>query len=279
MNARKHGLHSLASQRVAGTGRLVLRDDAGVTRIDRMYQEGAARLRIPHRVDAGLEAALINTAGGLTGGDRLDWTVEVGEGATLTATTPACERIYRSAGGPARVSCNMTVGAGGRLAWMPQETILFDNSALERTLDIVLGEDARLLVVEPVILGRPAHGEIVRRLLLRDRWRVHGAGRVLHAENLVLGPGLDTAVSARAALAGSRAFATVLCVGEDVERLVAPARQILGDGGGVSHWRVGGTGKLLARLLAPDGYGLRRRLVPLLRLLNDGAAMPKLWSL
>ena len=56
-------------------------------------------------------------------------------------------------------------------------------------------------------------------------------------------------------------------------------RDIVGDDGGASAWSVAGTGKLLARLVAGDGYLLRKRLVPLIGLLNGQAGLPKVWSL
>ena len=74
-------------------------------------------------------------------------------------------------------------------------------------------------------------------------------------------------------------MATVLLVGDEAERHLDAARDIAGSDGGVSFWPVAGTGKLLARLVAGDGYALRRRLVPLVELLNGRAGLPKLWSL
>ncbi|TIM59883.1 MAG: urease accessory protein UreD, partial [Mesorhizobium sp.] len=49
--------------------------------------------------------------------------------------------------------------------------------------------------------------------------------------------------------------------------------------GDASVWSVKKSGKLLARLFAEDGYQLRKRLVPLVELLNGRAGLPKLWSL
>ena len=76
----------------------------GRTRIGRLYQEGAAKIRMPRTSADPLEAVLINTAGGLTGGDRLDWAVDVGDGASATVTTQACEKVYRAASDGAEVS-------------------------------------------------------------------------------------------------------------------------------------------------------------------------------
>jgi urease accessory protein len=279
MNAAPRSLASLASQRVAAHGRLGVRFAEGRTRIAELYEEGAAKLRIPRHDRSGLEAVLINTAGGLTGGDRLSWQVDVGAGADLTLTTQACEKIYRAAEGQAQTRSAVTVGEGARLAWLPQETILYERSALSRSLEVDLAAGAEALVAEAVIVGRKAYGEVVRHGVLRDRWRVRQAGRMVHAEELMLGPEMAAQLAARAGANGAAAFATVLLVAGGAETALAEARDILGERGGASFWRVGETGKLLARLVAEDGYILRRRLMPLLALLNRGAELPKLWSL
>lgn len=279
MNAKPRSLADLASQRVSARGRLAVRFGEGRTRIAELYEEGAARLRIPRLDRAGLEAVLINTAGGLTGGDRLAWRIEVGAGAELTVTTQACERIYRSAEGTAELRSAAAVGAGARLAWLPQETILYDGSALTRRLDVDLAAGAEALLAEAVIVGRKAHGEVVGRAMLRDSWRIRQEGLLLHAEALALGPDMAAQLAARAGAGGQSAFATVLLVAPQAQSLLPGAREIIGDEGGASFWQVGQTGKLLARLVAVDGYSLRRRLAPLLALLNRGAELPKLWSL
>lgn len=279
MNAAPRSLASLASQRVAALGRLGVHFAEGRTRIAELYEEGAAKLRIPRHDRPGLEAVLINTAGGLTGGDRLSWQVSVGANSELTVTTQACEKIYRSAEGRAEVCAAVKVGEGARLAWLPQETILYQRSALSRSLEVDLAAGAEALVVEAVIVGRKAHGETVSRAIMRDRWRVRRAERLVHAEELALGPDMAAQLAARAGANGATAFATVLLVASDAEPLLNEARHTIGDDGGASFWRVGETGKLLARLVAKDGYTLRRRLAPLLGLLNRGAALPKLWSL
>lgn len=279
MNARPNIESALASQRVAARGRLSVAVRDGRTRLAGLYQEGAAKIRLPRGDGAAMEAVLVNTAGGLTGGDRLDWRIAAGEGSMLTVTTPACERIYRAAAGEARVGVAVQVAAGARLAWLPQETILFDRAALARRLDIDLAEGAEALVAEAVLVGRRAHGETVSLASFHDRWRVRAGGRTVHAEDIRLGPDVPRRLAARAGFGGGLAFASVLLAGERGEALLAEARDVVGEAGGASFWRVGGTGKLLARLVAEDGYALRRRLAPLLSLLNGQAPLPKLWSL
>jgi urease accessory protein len=273
------GRAALAEQRVDARGVLAVRRRVGRTRIERLFQEGAAKIRLPQGAADPLEAVLINTAGGMTGGDRLSWTVSVGDGAHAMLTTQACEKIYRSSGGEAASTIAIEVGAGASLAWLPQETILFNGSAFRRTIQADFAPGARGLIVEATLFGRLTMGETVQRGLFRDRWRIRGGGRLVHAEDFAIGPEVAQRLAAAATTGGASAVATVLALRDDAEDLLDPARAIIGDGGGASAWRVGETGKFLARLIAEDGYGLRKRLIPLLQMLNGAAGLPKVWSI
>ena len=217
--------------------------------------------------------------GGLTGGDRLAWEVDVGAGAAAVITTQACEKVYRASSGHAGVRVGLNVGEGARIAWLPQETIVFDRSAFARTLDVDLAPGAEALLLEATVFGRLAMGERTTHGRFHDRWRVRRRGELIHAEDFRIGPDIAGTLGRPAVADGAAAVATVLLVSPRAEDLLDRVRGIVGDDGGVSAWSVGGSGKLLARLRAGDGYSLRKRLVPLVELLNGRAGLPKLWSL
>ena len=269
----------LSAQRVDARARLVAGYSSGRTRLARLYQDGAAKIRMPAVAGDPLEAILINTAGGLTGGDRVAWEIEAGAGASVAVTTQACEKVYRTRSGRAEVSASLSVAEGARIAWLPQETIVYDRSAFARRLDVDLAAGAQALVVEATIFGRLAMGERVRQAMFRDRWRVRQGGRLVHGEDFAIGPDLEAALARPAVTGGAIAIATVLLVSPDAETLLPQVREIIGGEGGASAWNVAGSGKLLARLFAGDGYLLRKRLVPLVGLLNGQAGLPKVWSL
>jgi len=246
--------------------------------VGKLFQEGAAKMRFAaDQADGGLTTALINTAGGLTGGDRFEWGVDLEDGARCTVVTQACEKIYRADEDTATVSVGLKLGRGARLDWLPQETILFDGARLDRTFDIKLAEGARLLAVEAVLLGRRAMGEHTPFVHLRDRWRVWKAGDVIFADEVRL----DQDLGAGAALLnGAAAYASVLYVGDDHAERVSMVRDLIDSGqdhvqGGVSAFE----GKLFCRMLARDGLSLRRVLIPILEVLRDGAALPRLWTI
>lgn len=267
------------AQRAAGKAQLGCASIDGRTRLRRLYQDGSAKIRLPYVSAGPLEAVLINTAGGLTGGDRLGWEVDVGPHASAGITTQACEKVYRAASDHAEVRVRLTVGENGSIAWLPQETIVFDRAAFIRTLDVELAAWAEALVLEATVFGRQAMGERAAQGTFRDRWRIRREGTLIHAEDFRIGPDIADIMARPAISNGAIAVATLLLVSPRAEALLDQAREIIGDRGGASVWTVKTSGKLLARLYAEDGYQLRQRLVPLVGLLNGKAGLPKLWSL
>lgn len=241
----------------------------GAKGLTRLREAHAAKVRLP---SGSREAILINTGGGLAGGDRFAFTITAEENARLTVTSQAAERVYRSLGPAADVEVNLAAHSGATLLWLPQETILFDGAALTRRITADLAGDARFLAVESVILGREAMGEKVRHAQLHDRWRIWRNDRLLFADDISFD---GSAPDSQATLGEARAFATVVLVSPGAEDMMEKARAAIGKSGGASAW----SGKLVARLAARDGFELRKSLIPALTLLAEGASLPKTWSL
>ena len=262
-------------QRARGEGRIVATTRDGRTEVARLYQEGCAKIRLPHTHDDGLQAVLMNTAGGLTGGDRLDWRATAAAGTQLVLTTPACERIYRSLGPDAVIETTLTAEAGARLDWLPQETILFEGARLNRRLEVDLAADASFLAVEAVLLGRAAMGETARNARLTENWRIRRNGRLLHAEatRLTADPLERDSLSL---LGGAAAFATILYVGADAAARLAGLRA-LPPRPGLASSVIGE--RLLVRAVAPSGLALRQAIVPIVALLSGAGRLPRLWTL
>ena len=262
-------------QRAKGTGRLAVKRSGGKSRIDVLFQEGCAKIRLPDTFDETLEAVLINTSGGLTGGDRMNWRVDAGSNTDVVVTTQACEKVYKASDGAAEVEAHLTADEGAKLCWLPQETILFDYGHLNRRLDVDLADDSEFLALEAVILGRTAMGEVVNTGLFRDRWRVRRAGRLIHAEEARLDGAINDIAAMSAVLNGNLAFATMLYCGPNAEGLLPKIQALLANAeGGVSQWE----GKMIVRLAAEDGFALRKLLIPVISLLRKGAALPKVWN-
>ncbi len=264
----------VSMQRAAGSATAEFRLVAGRTRLKRLHQSGCLKVRFPRLPRPEAEAILINTSGGLTGGDRIDQAFTISEGASLTVTTQACERVYRAADGHAGVATRIAIGPEASFAWLPQETILFDGGAVRRALELEAAESSRFLLCESVILGRERMGETVETGLFRDRWRLRVGGRLVFADDLRLDGAIAEATARAASLAGNRAFATLIAQGPDTEQRLNEIRAIVGEAGGANLV----DGLLVTRLMAPSGFLLRKRLVPLLSALANGP-LPLVWSL
>lgn len=248
----------------------------GVSRLSRLRQAGSLKCLFPRPTGPGLDAVLVNTAGGITGGDRFEIAVQAGPGTALTLTTQAAERAYAAtAGEVGRLETRLEVGAGARLAWIPQETILFDRSALGRRLVATLAPGATALVAEPLIFGRGAMGEELRAARFTDRIEIRRDGRPLYLDALRLDGDIALRLDRPHAGGGARAMAALVYVAPDAAAHLGPLRAVLHETGGAS---LIGDDVLALRLLAADGFALRRHLIPILARLT-GADLPKPWMI
>lgn len=258
------------------TGRIAVAVDAasGKTRRQRVHEDGSLRVRFPNPPADALEAVFVNTAGGMTGGDRFSIALSLGERTDVVAGTAAAEKIYRSDGPDTDIAVSIDVAAGGRLAWLPQETILFDRARLNRRVDIDLADDASLLFCESIVFGRSAMGETVAEGRLIDQWRIRRGGKLVFADTIRLDSGIDRTLAEQAATAGAVALATLLIVPGD-DSMAAAVRdlnsQFAGEVG-VSAWN----GMAVVRFCASDGAVLRHDVMLVLAALNR-CPLPRLW--
>lgn len=266
-----------ALQRSRGRADVTVRDDGGTIRLGRLFQQGCAKAILPRVHGPVPEAVLVNTAGGVTGGDDIEWNLAAGAGAALVGTTQAAERVYRSSGGAARVRTRLDLGPGATLDWLPQETILFDGGRLDRSIDIDMAPDARLVALETLVLGRAAMGETVTTGLVSDQWRLRRGGRLVHAEALRADGDLARAASGIATLAGGRALATILVAAPGAADRCETTRQLLIQEADVASGVSTKPDLLMIRLLSDDPRPLRAALIRLLMTLR-GTALPRVWS-
>lgn len=261
------------ANRATGTIALSVAARESVTHRTKVHEAGSLRVRFPNVTADALEAVVVNTGGGMTGGDHFTINIDVGKDARLVAGTTAAEKIYRSTGPDSVMEVSLSVADSARLAWLPQETILFDQARLSRHVDIDLAEGASLIMAEAVVFGRAAMGEAVTEGLFADRWRLRRGGKLVYADTLRLDGAIAEKLGNRAAANGSIALATVLIAPGGEAQLAAVralSEQFVGEVG-ISAWN----GIAIARLCAEDGAALRRDLIAVLAAL--GTAVPRLW--
>jgi urease accessory protein len=264
-------------QRAEGSIGLGVESVGGRTLLRRRAEAGSARVRLPRGPGPGLEAVLINTAGGLAGGDRMAYDIEAGEGADLVVATAAAEKVYKAEREASSVEVTLRLGASSRLAWLPQETILFERARLVRRLDVEMAADARLLLAEATVFGRVAHDEEVTQGLFDDRWRIRRGGRLVYADRFRLSGAVAARLADPAVAAGARAMATLLYIASDTAARVEEARALMQGAAcecGAGAW----DGCLAVRFLAADVQTLRSDLAGVIAGLG-GRPLPRVWHL
>jgi urease accessory protein len=264
--------------RSTGAVDLSLHRHGGRLAVGRSAQSGCLRARFPRRsgADEAPCAVLINTAGGIADGDRLQQRIVWDENAFACVATQAAEKVYRSLDSGSEIETRLEVGEGARAEWMPQETILFDGCRLRRDTQVRLAGSSDFLGVEAIVLGRHAMGEFVRHGSLRDSMRIWRDGRLIYADRLLL-DGRVSALMGEAAIGqGAVAMAVIIHASAAVAELLAPIRSALQSAEGraaASTWN----GLLVVRLLAPTGEQLRQDITTVLGVLCEGRPLPRVW--
>jgi urease accessory protein len=244
--------------RMNGFARVGFKQKNGCTRLSILDQRNPIRVLFPRPETRDLPLAAITTvSGGLVGGDSLDMAVTVGNGAKAIAFGQAAEKVYRSAGPDSVVDVRLDVAADAWLEWLPQETILFDGARLCRNTKATINPAGRLMAGECLVFGRLARGEIMRRGIVRDRWEIRVAGRLVWADALVMEEDIVEILDTPAGFHGARAYATAIYVGPDAPDHIEAAKCITNESPNV---RAGATcvgGVLVARWLSEDPLALR----------------------
>ena len=265
-------------QRARGGAELHFARSGSATRIAHLFQASPARFLFPDPEPGEPPlAALVNTAGGLAGGDAVTLDLRVGPAASAILSTPAAEKIYRSLGPVTRIDVKVEVEAGATLEWLPQETILFDRARLERRIAVSLAADARLLFAEMLVFGRQARGEVMRSGLVRDLWRLHRGGALLWADGVSMEQDLSARLQDRFGFAGAEAMASLLLA---MPSPLEPMREALRDAGAAAS--LVRPGLVVARWLG-DAVAVRGALgAAICRLraqaLGQPARLPRLWT-
>ena len=253
---------------VAGVG--------GQSRLQDLRQQGSYRAIFPRPKMGAIEAVMINTAGGITGGDRFSTKVTAHDHAKISLTTQAAERIYRAPDAtPGSMQTRLEVKSNAQLYWLPQETILFEGSRLHRRLEVEVTRDSKFLMVEPIVFGREASGEILNFCSLDDRVCITTEGTPIYVDRIKLDGDVALILKRSAVADGLRSMASIVLVDKMAKAMIDGVRTLLPSSGGASLLA---DNILAIRLLCTDSFALRTALLPILKHLTQNA-VPKNWRL
>jgi urease accessory protein len=214
-------------QRAEGSLRIVLGGSEQGTHIMDVFQKSPIRVLFPRALGgATQEAVLVNTAGGIAGGDRLDFDVTALSSAAIAVTSQTAEKVYRALDQPARIATKLLASETAKLAWLPQETIAFNRARVSRETEIEVSTGAELLALEWLALGRTAYGEEMDGGQVTENWRVKIDGRLIWADSFRLTDEIFPHLRRKALLSNCKAVGTLIYFGPHLETRLEFMREI-----------------------------------------------------
>lgn len=263
---RARGLLNISTQKAYQTN----------TRLKNLRQEGSYRASFPRHSKGNIETVIINTAGGVTSGDKFTTTITAHENSQISITTQAAERIYRARDTlVGEIQTSLCLQKNAQLYWLPQETILFDGARLKRRLDVDLHSSAKFLMVEPLVFGREASGEKLLSGMLDDRVSISSNGQPIYIDRIKLKDNITDQLMRPALANNSHAVVSIVLVKPNAKLLLEPVRALLPQKAGASLLN---DNILVVRMLAQDSYEMRTATFPILTLLTHNT-VPKNWRL
>ena len=263
---RARGLLNISTQKAYQTN----------TRLKNLRQEGSYRASFPRHSKGNIETVIINTAGGVTSGDKFTTTITAHESSQISITTQAAERIYRARDTlVGEIQTSLCLQKNAQLYWLPQETILFDGARLKRRLDVDLHSSAKFLMVEPLVFGREASGEKLLSGMLDDRVSISSNGQPIYIDRIKLKDNITDQLMRPALAYNSHAVVSIVLVKPNAKLLLEPVRALLPQKAGASLLN---DNILVVRMLAQDSYEMRTATFPILTLLTHNT-VPKNWRL
>ncbi len=283
----KQNPNSSTLQRSNGLVRIAFKTRGGETVLDDLFQQGSAKVKLGRKETSCLtEAVLINTSGGMTGGDRLETHIHWQQNTTAILTTQAAERCYKSIGGSAKITSHLKIDSGATGLWLPQETIMFDEADYQRQTIVKLENDSQFLGVESSIFGRTAMGETITQGHLKETWSLWCKNQLLFKDAFALDGHIDKKLNQPAIANGAKAISTIIYYGPLARDISIIANFILGNQPIIGH--ATSFDKItIVRILSPDGQQLRTATILLLNQLlikvtnnkTERALLPRVWNM
>ncbi len=268
---------------VQGAAEVTFCGSSGSTRLHHLRQDWPCRVLFPVlQPHSPPEAVLVNTAGGMVGGDCVRQKLRARNDAAVVFTTQAAEKIYRSDHAISQIDTEIIAEKECQVEWMPQEMILFENARLRRATHIHLCQSSTLLAAEITVFGRLARGERFSSGYLYDQWNVYLDRKLIWADRLNLSEGLTATLRSRYAFGNAAAMALIVCRSPDMRAARDAARDACNDSIPGSFTQVNGL--VIGRFVSDNAMHLRKLVTDVWMCLRNSAGLagrfiPRIWEI
>ncbi len=134
--------------------------------------------------DGGIQVMLLAASAGILEGDRQKFQIKVKPGAKLEFLSQSYDKIHPMAAGSARRDILIQVASHASLAYHPQPTIPFRDSAFESRMRVELEDETSVFQLSEILsCGRAARGERFAYRYYRNYVEIYRAGRLIYRDN------------------------------------------------------------------------------------------------
>jgi len=137
-------------------------------------------LKPTHDQDGRCILPVLHTAGGLVGGDLLEFEVNLEKNSKVLLTTSSAQKVYGSVGiskinpkGTFSKQKNLIkILDNSHLEYLPQETIIFANGLYDQKFKVSISETSSFLFTDLIRLGRSSSGESIESGVFRSKLEI-----------------------------------------------------------------------------------------------------------
>ena len=123
---------------------------------------------------------ILHTAGGLVGGDLLEFEANVEKNSKFLLTTSSAQKVYGSIGRSkinpdgiySRQKKFITILDNSHLEYLPQETIIYANGLYAQEFKVHISNDSSFLYSDLIRLGRSSAGESIESGVFRSKLEI-----------------------------------------------------------------------------------------------------------
>ena len=255
----------------------------GNVSVKNLYQKNPVRILFPIKIKKEINSAIfVVTSGGLLGGDFIELEIQTCSNTKVIIYQQSAEKIYKSKIKPVVINLLMKVEKNSWLEWLPQETIIFNESKFIRNTHIEVEQGGKLMTGEILVLGRHAMNEIVKKDFINENLEIYYGGKLVWGDSFFIND-IEKIKKHPAGLNGANSLATIIFVSEKANQLLGRIREAIEENKKVKIGATVVNNVLIIRFLSLDPLELKNafgKIWAFFRQLAEGLnpSLPRLWN-
>ena len=261
---------------------LLFQSEQEKTILRRSYAQAPLKIQRPFYPEPNIcHIVILHSAGGMVGGDRLSYKIDLAPTSQALITTAAAAKIYRSNGAVAQQQIQINLGANAYLEWLSQDTIIFNEAQYQQNFRVNLAAGATFCAWDIVRLGRSARQETFTQGSWQNALEVWQEGKPLWIDRQKITGDQWQSLQASA---GQPLLGVLVWLGGRVDAEVVAQARALAPQSEIGWGVTAVAGGLVCRYRGSDRQAVQKWFIAVWDLLRQryrdrSACLPRVWQL